>query len=368
MGDMNTMDIFGAEETKKENYHSTEPSVDDTLNYVDKNQVKIYTDYIQKSLLSNARFTGFLLKQVIPELKDITLDDFCIAVGADPISGKGLECCKTEYGLGGLKEVRLDIIFDVDFDGEPSIKLRIDIEPQSSQQTFRPQDDGSYSLVQRGIYYGALTMSTSLKNKESYHKIHKVYSIWLCYKNPLASCNEPIIRYKMQPAEDYRYTDGSSILNEKHKFDSGDLLEVIFISVNNLHDNVREQLNLKNLLQESSEHEQRKEFYEENGIISEEGGIGMPIIEYEELKQVIEKQYKEDMKVAEQRIEERLKKQYKERMKEIGKEIGKEESAINHITRMYHKGRYSSKEEAATQISDLLGEDIDFVRKVLQTL
>ena len=344
---VNKMDIFG----EQENYLSTTPTVTDNLERMRRGRTDIFRDSTLKSLLSNARFTGFLLEQIIPELKGMTLDEFCEAVGADAVTGNSIEGLKTEYGAGGLKDIRLDIVFDVDYNGNQSIQLRIDVEPQSTQQTFRQGNESSYSLVQRGIYYGALTMATLLKSAESYHKIHKVYSIWLCYASPIACCKEPIIRYKMQHVKDYKYTDGSSIYKEKHKFDAGDLLEVVFISVNDLCEDDEIQFNLKQLLDKDIPCEERLSFYKENEIVNKEGGIGMGIISYEELKQQLE-EAKEDL-IYEVRDE-------------IKEEVEKK-LLTKQIVNIYRKQK-SDPTLIAIAIANFLCCDEDFVKEVIEKL
>ena len=44
-------------------------------------------DGIIKHLLENARFTGYLLTRIIPEMKGVTLDQFCEYTNTDPDTG-----------------------------------------------------------------------------------------------------------------------------------------------------------------------------------------------------------------------------------------------------------------------------------------
>ena len=79
-------------------------------------------------------------------------------------------------------------------------------------------------------------MATELQTEEEYHNIRKVYSVWICYERPIADVDEPIIRYNMRPEEPYYYNtlkDGQreTIYANRHKFDDGDLISVIMISV-----------------------------------------------------------------------------------------------------------------------------------------
>lgn len=109
--------------------------------------------------------------------------------------------------------------------------LRINEEPQTSQKSFSEATEKSYSLVARAVYYAALTMATELQSKEEYHLLRKVYSVWICYERPIPYSDEPIIRYSIQPDEDYYYRDNTPLRECKSRFDDGDLLGIILISV-----------------------------------------------------------------------------------------------------------------------------------------
>ena len=66
--------------------------------------------------------------------------------------------------------------------------------------------------------------------------IRKVYSIWICYKKPVPGVDEPVIRYSMKPEKEYYYNTlkngkRETIYSNRHKFDDGDLISVILISV-----------------------------------------------------------------------------------------------------------------------------------------
>lgn len=65
-------------------------------------------DNIIKDLLTNARFTGFLLTRIIPEMKGVTLDQFCDYTNTDSDTGGDLK----EISSAGMKDVRLDLVFE----------------------------------------------------------------------------------------------------------------------------------------------------------------------------------------------------------------------------------------------------------------
>lgn len=234
------------------------------------------TDVSMKGLLSNSRFSGALLRPLLKELKDVSIDDFCRYTNADIDTGNVLGEA-TEIGSTYTKDIRLDVVFEYD---SPEIRLRIDEEPQIKQQAFSDQSEDSYSLVGRAVYYASVTMATELLSKERYHEIRKVYSIWICYHKPIPEIDEPVISYSLRPTKDYRYTDGEPLSNCKRKFDNGDLLEIILISVKDVEKayfsgDVPEgytagDINiLYYLLSENMEMKDRVRFYHDQGIIKE---------------------------------------------------------------------------------------------------
>lgn len=125
-------------------------------------------------------------------------------------------------------------MFEINEKGE--IELRVNIEHQSLRYSYMESDPKFYSLIGRGIYYAAMAFAMEIQSEEELHLLRKVYSIWICYKQPIANVYEPILRYKMNPEFDYTYhKDGSFIYTNKHKFDDSNLLSVIFISVPEIH-------------------------------------------------------------------------------------------------------------------------------------
>ena len=190
-------------------------------------------DEVMKDFLTNGRFTGYILTGLLDELKGMSIDDFCVSAGVDPATGGDLRGEATEFGSSVSKTIRLDLMFEIDDKGE--IKLRINAEPQSLRYNYKETDSESYSLIGRGVYYAAMALAMEVQDKESFHSLRKVHSVWICYERPIANVYEPFLRYKMSPEFGYTYhNDNTSIHTNKHKFDDGNLLSVIFISVPDL--------------------------------------------------------------------------------------------------------------------------------------
>ena len=210
-------------------YHSPD-IVDKIADYkkFDRNR-----DEVMKDFLTNGRFTGYILTGLLEELKGMSIDEFCISAGVDPDTGGDLRREATEFGSSVSKTIRLDLMFEINDKGE--IELRVNTEPQTKRYNYTETYSKSYSLIGRGIYYAAMALAMEIQSEEEFHLLRKVYSIWICYERPIANVYEPILRYKMNPEFEYTYhNNNSSIHTNKHKFDDGNLLSVIFISVPDL--------------------------------------------------------------------------------------------------------------------------------------
>ncbi len=202
----------------------------EVLERIKKDRTKYEHDKNIKELLEFTNFTGFLLTRVIKELKDVSLKQFKKSTGGSDF----LTVERTEYSSSSSKKSRLDLV--IEYDDLGHLKLCIDTEPQDTKKTYSDKTEESYSLVARAIYYGALLLATSLQPGESYHNLRKVYSVWICYKRPIADMREPILRYNFNPEKEYRYCrkdafGEDSIYSCRRKFDDGDILSVILISV-----------------------------------------------------------------------------------------------------------------------------------------
>jgi len=264
--------------TKNINVTSLHHSPEGVDEYAEATGQRRYRDGIIKELLKTTRFTGYLLSLIIGELKGVSLDDFQRYVGG----GDMLNLNATELGSAGTKNIRLDLVFE--YDGDSGAVLRIDLESQTSQEFYSEGRKESYSLVGRAVYYAALTLATELGTGEGYHLLRKVYSVWFCYERPIPDVREPILRYSMGPELDYQYCtpDGNgdtSIYSCRRKFDDGDLISVIMVSVPDVEEALRsgrtkfvdtydleELKGISMLLSDGVDRAKRKEFYRKNGI------------------------------------------------------------------------------------------------------
>ena len=144
-------------------------------------------DRLAKRLLARKVILAHILKHVVPEFADCSLDDIehkyiegepLLNINTVPlddtldIKGKSTESNSPLEGL-----VTFDIILDAiaPTTDEP-IKLIINIEPQKTTTAI------DYKLMKRAVYYAARLIS-SQKEKEfhgdDYNRLRKVYSIWV---------------------------------------------------------------------------------------------------------------------------------------------------------------------------------------------
>ncbi len=290
--------------SRREEVTSLINDLPEMLDQVERSGKPFYYDEVLKDFLHDARFTGFLLSRVVKEIKGVSIDKFCEYTGACEEEAFKLKIGPTQFGTMDTKAIRLDFVLE--FDGALENLLRINIEPQVKQETFDADNLTSYSLVARAVYYACVTMATELQTKEQYHFIRKVYSIWICYNRPIPDIREPIISYSMQPDEEYRYCNGAheTLETPRRKFDNGDLVSVILLSIPDIETAVKKEKDriggftlktlkeLKYLLSDEVDTEKRREFMRKSGIIKK--GVN-DMSDLLDLEQRITKRMKEDL-------------------------------------------------------------------------
>lgn len=200
-------------------------------------------------------------------------------------------------------------------------------------------------------------MVTGIRSREEYHQIRKVYSVWICFKRPIPEVREPILSYSLKPDEAYQYVDGTPLNKNKRKFDNGDLIGIVMISIPDLENFVANEKSTKkysleiltdlyNLLSNNVSYEERKNFYYDTAIVKE--GFEM-VNSVSTIERMHEK---------EKRLEEKTRQiEEKERQLEE-KERQTEEKARQGIVKMVIKfgNKFSlSKKEIVEEIVEELG-------------
>ena len=163
----------------------------DTLltEHLDLADQKPMYDNICKKILSNKMILAWIMKECAPEYQDIEVEDIAekYIEGEPNISSINVTSGESIDGLPG-EDIGMNegkIVYDIRYRAicpaeDGFIELIINVE---AQNRYNP----GYPLIRRGIYYGSRMISGQYGtdfSKGDYHKIKKVYSIWICRNVP----------------------------------------------------------------------------------------------------------------------------------------------------------------------------------------
>ena len=161
-------------------------------------------DACAKKILSNKNILAHIIKETIPEYKDMQPSEIIPYIEGEPLVGKvRVEPGLTNPTITGVSTedyvpTEEKIIFDILFflrEVTGVSKVIVNIEAQQ-------KENPGYPLVNRAIYYGCRSISSQKGRefrKSNYGDIKKVYSIWLCFNmredcmNVLHMENTPVI-------------------------------------------------------------------------------------------------------------------------------------------------------------------------------
>lgn len=167
-------------------------------------------DQHAKHLLASRKLLAEIVKKVVPEFQDASIDDIAEKyiegtplVGSIPVA-PGLTNTMPSKISGGRNEdgapkegyITYDILFHARAPGtgEP-MTLIINVEAQRSQK----ESTLGYHLMKRAVFY-ACRLISSQKEREfegkDYNSIKKIYSIWICMDSP--SRDSYINRYRLE--------------------------------------------------------------------------------------------------------------------------------------------------------------------------
>ena len=140
------------------------------------------------AILSQKRLMAKLLKEVVPEVKNYSIEEIETFIEGQPkIKKVGVHANTkilprivgraTESKLLGEGTVKFDLWFNLDIPniGKP-IRIIINVEAQGDASP-------GYNLPTRSIYYGCRLISEQYETEffhSDYNNIKKVYSIWVC--------------------------------------------------------------------------------------------------------------------------------------------------------------------------------------------
>ena len=207
-------------------------------------------DQAAKKVLSQKKILAFILKRMVEEFKDESVQDIMTKYieGTPLISQVPVHPDETNQEIerihgnntedGSISEgmVRYDILFQalVPKTKEP-LMLIINIEAQGKAKP-------GYSILKRATYYASRMISSQRGrdfNGDDYDKIKKVYTIWICMNAPKDTGNS-INRYRMMEerlhrkyhAEQWQYNILNVVMlylgDRKTQDDLIEMLRIIF--------------------------------------------------------------------------------------------------------------------------------------------
>ena len=167
-------------------------------------------DQHAKHLLSSRKLLAEIVKKVVPEFQDASIDDIANKyiegtplVGSVPVN-PGLTNAvpskisgdRNEDGAPKEGYITYDILFHARAPGtEETMTLIINVEAQRTQK----ESTLTYHLMKRAVFY-ACRLISSQKEREfegkDYNSIKKIYSIWICMDSP--SEDSYINRYRLE--------------------------------------------------------------------------------------------------------------------------------------------------------------------------
>ena len=191
-------------------------------------------DESEKSLWRHKELIAPVLKFVVRELKDYTVDEIIGFIDNTTITREQfvspvpetVDIVNAELSSTVEKLLRFDVKFCIvnpalekTRDGKAH-KLHVDFEPQHD---YYPSNPG-YPIVKRGLYYAARDLSSQLSSvtkETNYAALEKVVSIWVCNFGVPSAYVNTVSKYFIQKE------DIIGIVNEKTEH--YDLMECIII-------------------------------------------------------------------------------------------------------------------------------------------
>ena len=185
---------------------------------------KMY-DNLVKQMFRNKEIMALILKMVVPEYKDCSLEEIIacmddIAFEEIPVSDiKSMQIKGEDTELSSIEEkvIRYDLHFKArnpKLSTNISIYLHFDVELQND---YRP----GYPISKRSIYYAAREISEQLgilTEITDYSSVEKVYCIWICNNKKMPKklqntvseyyiAKRDLIGHVEEPKEDYDLID-----------------------------------------------------------------------------------------------------------------------------------------------------------------
>ena len=192
----------------------------------DSKSVKL--DETCKVLLSDTQILAHILKYVVDELRDFTIEEIQEIIPAninhEPVfpGNRVVKTSSNESFIPGEGILRFDVHFELDVpkrNKQKACKLQINIEAQNSIYN-------NYKIVTRGIAYTSRLISKQFKtviDGDNYQKMQKTYSIWLMPQAPLKE-KEAYDKIKIATI----YTSSKHEISQKYQ-QNDELLRVVML-------------------------------------------------------------------------------------------------------------------------------------------
>ena len=299
-------------------------------------------DYEAKKLLANKEILARIMQKCVDEFKSMEVDDIL------PCIEEGIQISNVPVDRGVTNRPKITgiitddavpyeghVYYDIYFwafvpEGKTKVRVYINLEMQND---YHP----GYLLEKRAMYYAARLLSAqgdrdiNLANRE-YDRLSKVYSIWICMNTPDRVAGT-IVSYSMEPHREY----GTMYLLMKSDYD---LMEVVMIGIGT---KSIEDKNLPGLLY--------------NLLTNKLAAL--------EKKQILEENYNLKMSQSGWQEVERMT-NLSEGVYNEGHSEGRTEGLQAKLTEIVL--RKLSKGQSVEFIADDLGEDIDVIKKIAETV
>ena len=167
------------------------------------------------AILSQKKLMAKLLKEVVPEVKNYSVEEIETFIEGTPkVSKIGVHPNTkvlpriigraTESKLLGEGVIKFDLWFNLDLPNEAKpIRIIINVEAQG-------KENPGYNIVTRAIYYCCRLVSEQYETEFSnsnYDDIKKVYSIWVCM--PRKKKNNSVESYSIERHQEYGQSGGT---------------------------------------------------------------------------------------------------------------------------------------------------------------
>lgn len=138
-------------------------------------------DEAAKNILSNRYILAHILKHLVDDVRDFSIEEILSFMDGLPIVSKvpvppTLRGENLESKLLGEGTIFYDVRFSIYPKGDRECRIFFDVEAQKDCYP-------GYSIPTRGIFYGARMLSDQMESEFSpphYNRVKKVYSIWVC--------------------------------------------------------------------------------------------------------------------------------------------------------------------------------------------